>query len=404
MDAFYAAVEQRDNPELRGKPVLVGGRGRRGVVTTASYEARAFGCRAAMPTGQALRLCPHAIVVGIRMSVYAEVSRQVREILLRFTPDVQPISIDEAFMDVTLVRHLHGEPMAIGRAVKDAIRSELKLTASVGVSCNKFLAKVASDMGKPDGLAEIPEGRAAEMLATMPVSVIFGIGPAAAERLAKLGVKTITDLRNLGEVDLARRFGPPTAALWMRLAHGLDDRPVSTGGLAKSIGKERTFGEDIASPAKLRALLLSFVEDVTRDLREEGVVCRRVTIKLRTGDFSTFTRSATLREPTDETDAIWAATEPMLAAWFKERRPALRLIGVSLSELTTERQLGLFESAPSVRAAIPIIALANSGDAAGSATIAPKPPRREKLDSAVDAVVKKFGKGAIRRGGGMEGA
>lgn len=397
MDAFYAAVEQRDDPALRGKPVLVGGTGRRGVVTTASYEARAFGCRSAMPMAQARRLCPGAIVVPGRMRVYAEVSRQVRAILDRFSPDVQPISIDEAFVEATGVRHLLGPPDAIARAIRAAIREELWLPASVGIGPNKFLAKVASDRAKPDGLYEFPAdpGAIEALLAPMPVSVIFGIGPKAADRLREIGIRTIADLRAAGEGPLVPRFGRDAAALWLRLARGLDDRPVRSSAPARSIGKERTFGEDVGDRDTLRAFLLDHVEHVTRTLREEGLVARRVTIKCRTGDFQTFTRAATLERAADDTAAIWSVAAALLDRWLAERRPPLRLLGVSLHDLTGDRQLDLF--GPLQGVAAPAAAAPDSRQAAAASAGAPRPG----VDAATDAIVTRFGSRAITRAGAL---
>lgn len=286
MDAFFASVEQRDNPELRGRAVIVGGSSRRlpagekwvvarryppntrGVVTTASYEARKFGVRSAMPMAQACRLAPDALVVPGRMHVYADTSRRIMEVLRTITPDVQPISIDEAFADITGSAHLFGGPEGAGRELKRRVREAVNLTISVGVSCNKFLAKVASDMHKPDGLTVIEADAAPDLLAPMPVSVIPGVGPKAGQELARLGVRTILDLRRAAarEEDLRRleqRLGGVVRE-WVRMAHGHDDREVHPRERAKSIGKERTFGSDIGDGDELRRLLLGFVEETAR--------------------------------------------------------------------------------------------------------------------------------------------
>ncbi|MBS0187423.1 MAG: DNA polymerase IV [Planctomycetes bacterium] len=406
MDAFFASVEQRDNPDLRGKPVLVGGSSKRGVVMAASYEARKFGCRSAMPTAQALRLCPQAIVVKGGHGKYFAISKQVFGVVRSFTPDVQPISIDEAFFDLTNVMHLHAkgwdrehaweepgrggdmrsrpagpiEPLrALGLAIKQRIREAVDLPASIGISGNKFLAKLCSDLSKPDGLKILPPQDAEEALKPLPVGVIFGVGPKAQERLRQLGIRTIADLRGFGEDRLVSRFGDH-ARDWLGLARGDDNRPVRTSREQKSIGKERTFFENIGDPEELRALLLSFVEDVARSLREDGLKTKGVTLKLRLGDFRTFTRSRALEEPTDATKDIWAAAWSLLQEWLQERKGALRLMGVSLHGLTEQTQLGLFAAEPA-------------------------PVQRDisesKVDSTLDAIVKKFGRDAIRRGGSL---
>jgi DNA polymerase-4 len=300
MDAFYAAIEQRDRPELRGRPVLVGGRGKRGVVTTASYEARPFGCRSAMPMGKALRLCPDAVVVPVRMEVYARVSRQVRAILERFSPDIEPVSIDEAFVDLTNVPMWSPRAVAAAREIKRMVREETRVTASVGIGPNKFLAKVASDMHKPDGLGVIEASRAQETLAPMPVGVLWGVGRVSGERLAKWGIRTVGDLLAFDERDLAREFGD-AGAHWRRLALGLDDRQVASEHTSRSIGRERTFGDDIADPHRLRAILMDELEHAARSLRAEGLVCRRVALKLRRPDFRTSSRSSVLPGATDRT-------------------------------------------------------------------------------------------------------
>ena len=478
MDAFFASVEQRDNPALRGKPVLVGGGSKRGVVAAASYEARKFGCRSAMPTAQALRLCPQAIIVKGRHGKYGEVSKQVFDVVRSFTPDVQPISVDEAFFDLTNVMHLHAKGWdrerawerdsaidamtSLGRRMKQAIRDAVDLPASIGISGNKFLAKLCSDLSKPDGLKTLRPQDAEHELLPLPVGVIFGVGPKAQERLRQLGIKTIAEMRAFGEDRLVSRFGEH-AREWFQLARGEDHRPVRMGREQKSIGKERTFFDNIDDPEELRALLLSFVEDVSRSLRDDGLKAKGVTLKLRLGDFSTFTRSRALAEATDSTKELWAAAWSLLQEWIQQRKGALRLMGVSLHGLTSQTQMGLFEAASQEMEATPIpkrgankgaggsptasrgvpapaqkptesktaseaetaadgAQLLNATDlddadcenardprrgenapeAKGEATTDPKgAKKRRNIDAATDAIAKKFGKDAIRRGGAI---
>lgn len=390
MDAFFASVEQRDNPDLRGKPVLVGGSVKRGVVTAASYESRVFGCRSAMPMAQAMRLCPHAIVVKGRYEKYSEASKSVFEVLRTFTPDVQPISVDEAFMEMTGVMHIYekkwgrkglGALEMTGRSIKQKIREAVDLPASVGISGNKFLAKLSSDLSKPDGLLILDPREAEAKLAPLPAGVIYGLGPKTQERLHQLQIKTIADLKSFGEERLVSRFGEQ-ARDWLRLARGEDSRPVHSGREQKSIGKERTFFDNISDPEELRTLLLGFTEDVARTLREDKMLCRSVTVKLRLGDFRTFSRSATLSAPTDSTRDIWAAALGLLNKWLAERKGALRLMGVSLHGLSGDEQLELFPSPD------------GASDGRG-------PGREQRVDTATDAIVRKFGRGAIKRGGSL---
>lgn len=392
MDAFFASVEQRDNPDLKGKPVLVGGASKRGVVAAASYESRKFGCRSAMPMAQALRLCPHAIVVKGRHGKYGEVSKVVFEVLRSFTPDVQPISVDEAFMEMTGTMHLYEKKWGTngsdalertGRSIRQKIREAVDLPASVGISGNKFLAKLSSDLAKPDGLKILDPRVAERELAPLAVGVIYGLGPKTQDRLRKLEIRTIADLRAFGEERLVSRFGEQ-ARDWLRLARGEDNRPVRLEREQKSIGKERTFFDNISDPDELRTLLLGFAEEVARSLREDGLTCRGVTLKVRLGDFSTFTRSAALASPTDSTKLIWGAALELLNKWLSERRGALRLMGISLHGLSNEEQLGLFQSLPEAQSTA-------------------KPMQRdERVDKATDAIVQKFGRGAIKRGGSLD--
>lgn len=374
LDAFFASVEQLDHPEYRGKPVLVGGSSRRGVVSTASYEARAFGCRSAMPVFKALQLCPHAIVLRVRGRRYREVSLQVREILDRYTPMVEPLSVDEAFLDVTASRRLHGDGPTIARAIREAIRSEIGITASVGVSFNKFLAKLGTDLNKPDGMTVITPDNLRQTLDPLSPSRVWGIGPKAAERLAGLNIRTIGRLRETPVETLSRVLGSDAQHV-LDLVNGIDERDVHTDHDPKSVGHEQTFGQNLHDPERLRAILLEQVAEVAQSLRRRGLLARTVQLKLRYGDFRTITRRATLDAPTDVTDELWQAGRGLFDAWAGMSLAPIRLMGFAVSGLTTARQAGLFDE-----------------------------PRHEKsraVDDAVDRITRKFGRAAIRRAGEM---
>lgn len=375
MDAFFAAVEQRDDPALRGKPILVGGSGKRGVVTTASYEARPFGCRSAMPMAQALRLCPHAIVVPGRYHVYSEISRQVRAILDRFSPDVEPVSVDEAYVDLTNVPAWSARPAAAAREIKRLIAAETRLTASVGVSDSKFLAKVASDMNKPDGLAVLMRADARRVLGPMSVGVLWGVGKVSVERLAELNIRTVDDLLAFDERELERRFGE-SARSWRAMALGEDRRAIRTDRIARSIGKERTFSDDIGDPERLRSILMDELEHAARNLRADGLRCRRIALKLRRPDFTTYSRSSVLPEPTDSTPVLWAAARALLDAFLGNRHTPLRLLGVRLEDLSMPGQLGLFDQQPLTQ-------------------------RTGRIDTVADQIARKFGDRAIGRATGV---
>ena len=381
MDAFFASVEQRDDPRLRGRPVLVGGTSRRGVVSAASYEARAFGCRSAMPTAQALQLCPHAVVVKGRFDAYRAASRAAFDVFGRYTPQIQPMSIDEAWLDVTGSRRLHGDGPTIARSVRRDVLAETGLTCSVGVAPNKFLAKLASGMNKPDGLTVIAPGDVDKILLPLPVGDVWGIGPATVRRLDRFGVRTVADLRKMPPAFFADKTAGVGEGV-RRLVHGLDDRPVTGDRAAKSIGHEHTFGEDVGDLGELRRVLLGQVEHVAARLRKAGCRCRGVTLKLRHGgsyaQFVTLSRAATLPRPTDATLELWRAAESLLAQWAdKDLRP-LRLLGVSLGDLRPaddDEPPGLF---PDESAA-----------------------RQRRLDAAADAIDAKLGRGSVRRGLGL---
>jgi DNA polymerase-4 len=369
MDAFYAAVEQRDRPELRGRPVIVGadpkaGRGR-GVVSTASYEARRFGVGSAMPISQAYRLCPQGVYLPVDMDKYAAVSRQLREVLRRYTDRVEPISIDEAFLDVTDSRRAFGDGETIARRLKEDIVQETALTASVGVATSKLVAKIASDMRKPDGLVVVAPGTEAAFLAPLPVRRLWGVGPKLEERLAALGVVTIGDLASLPAGRLERRLGSHGLDL-LQLARGIDERPVESGeGEAKSLGQEHTYGEDTADPERLRATLLDLADSVARRLRAHGLRGRTVTLKYRDESFRTVTHAETPGRTLDSGAELFAVAARLFAHVHGTRR--VRLLGLYVSGFTPDPQLDLF------------------------------PPEPSKADRLRDSVEARFGEGALTR-------
>lgn len=334
MDAFFAAVEQRDNPRLRGKPVVVGGSpSSRGVVSTCSYEARKFGVRSAMPSREALRLCPQAVFIRPNIAKYAEVGRQVREIMRRYTQVIEPMSIDEAYLDVS-----GQDAIAVARALKEAIRTELRLTASVGISYCKFLAKMASDMEKPDGLTVVTWERAQELLPPLPVRRIHGVGPASEQALKALGINTVGDLLAYDPDVLRKHFGRRADELIM-LARGIDPRPVVTSHEAKSIGEENTFPVDQTDRVHLANLLQQYAHNLAAELKRQQLAARTVTVKIKWnvfieggpkgGDFQQITRSHTLAMPTDDPGEIArVAREIFYRVDFEGRK--VRLLGLSV--------------------------------------------------------------------------
>jgi nucleotidyltransferase/DNA polymerase involved in DNA repair len=335
MDAFYAAVEVREDPSLAGKPLIVGHRGRRGVVSTCSYEARKFGVHSAMPSVVAERLCPQAIWLHGRMSLYVAVSREIRRILDDFSPVVEPLSIDEAFIDLSgIARDLdHGAEVA--DCIKQRIADEQRLTASVGLAPNKFLAKVASDMDKPNGLVILPLDKVPGMLWPLPIERLWGVGPRTAERLRMGGVTTIGELTRLESSALETLVGANHAAHLQALARGEDHRNVSTEHRAKSISEERTYGEDLTDADEIDRALLARAEAVARQLRREGLAGRTVHIKVRTGDFTTWTRSETLSDPTDLVEPILDAARRMFRERIRLGGRGVRLLGLGVSGLDT---------------------------------------------------------------------
>jgi DNA polymerase-4 len=370
LDAFFAAVEQRDNPTLRGKPVVVGMGGAsndRGVVSAASYEARKFGVHSAMPIRTARRLCPTCVFVPVRGAAYQSASREVMTILRRFTPQVEPISIDEAFLDVTGSRQLFGDGEAIARRIKDAISSELELTASVGVATTKLVAKIASDLRKPDGLVTVEPGTEAGFLAPLPISRLWGVGPSTAIALRDFSVATIGDLQVLDRSALVRRFGKHGASLVDR-AHGVDPDPVDNPDAAKSVSHETTFDEDTSDPEVLERTLLAMSEGVSGRLRHAGLKAGTITVKVRDTAFNTVTRQRGLAEPTDMTEPIWRLAVELARPEMRGKR--IRLLGVAASGFGTKQQLGLFEA---------------------------ENPRRRRAIEAADELRERFGTRAITR-------
>jgi DNA polymerase IV len=369
LDAFFAAVEQRDHPELRGKPVIVGGvPPGRGVVSAASYEARAFGVSSAMSVTEAYRRCPHGVFLPVDGRRYQQASRDVMAVLGHFTPLVEPISIDEAFMDVTGSRPLFGEGPEIAAAIKAAIREEVGLTASVGVATTKLVAKIASDLRKPDGLVVVPAGEEAAFLAPLPISRLWGVGDKTAMVLVEYGVKTIGDLAALSPDLLVRRFGKHGASLVTR-AVGLDDDPVHEGDPAKSVGHETTFDVDSSDPEVIERTLLALSDGVAGRLRSAGVKASTIAVKIRDSSFRTITRQRTLAEPTDLTEPIFRAALELARPQVRGIR--VRLLGVTASHLGEREQLGLFPD---------------------------DDPRRRKAIEAADAVRRRFGSKAVTRG------
>ena len=339
MDAFYASIEERDRPELVGKPVIVGGTAEgRGVVAAANYVVRKFGVHSAMPSATAKRLCPHAIVLPPRIDYYAEVSEQIREIFQRYTPLVEPLSLDEAFLDVTGSELLFGSSIEIGRKIKGDIRQQLQLVASVGVAPNKFLAKIASDLHKPDGFVLVDPDLIQEFLDPLPVTRLWGVGRVAAAAFERLGVHTIRQVRELPESLLRQKFGEHGGHL-SQLARGIDERRVIPDRDAKSISHETTFAHDIADPEILRAWIVELAEQVAWRLRRHKLRGRTVHLKIRFSDFRTITRAHTLSDPTNSTQDIWRAAVEMLTQRLPERRLPVRLVGVGVSGFANPNQI-----------------------------------------------------------------
>ena len=344
MDAFYASIEQRDDPALRGLPVVVGGAARRGVVAAASYEARQYGIRSAMSGRKAAELCPNAVFVSSRLEYYATVGRQVREIFLRFTPLVQPLSLDEAFLDVAGTTRLFGSAETIGLQIKDTIKKELDLTASVGLAPLKFVAKIASDLNKPDGFLKVEASQMVSFLDPLPVSRLWGVGRVGNSKLASLHLKTIGDIRRYDRAILKQKLGNWGDHLW-KLANGIDPRKVVPDRAAKQISHERTFSEDLTDVDMMRAVISHLCEQVARRLRRNDRSARSVTLKYRCDDFRTFVHSRSFAQAMRSTDAIYRMAMTLLLELRAQHPDPIRLLGVSVGNLTADsvQQLNLFD-------------------------------------------------------------
>ncbi len=366
MDAFFASVEQRDHEEYRGKPVIVGGLSSRGVAATASYEARRFGVHSAMPMAAAKKRCPQGIFVQGNHAHYREVSAQIFAIFARFSPLVEALSIDEAFLDITGMGQLAASPKAHAQRIKQAIYEETGLVASVGIAPNKFLAKLASDLQKPDGLVIIPPDRVREILWPLPIRRLWGVGKKTAEKLQNMGYETVGQIAQAEQSGLQKAFGPKLAAQLAALANGQDDRKVEPMREAKSIGKEITFPEDLRSLEQAEHELLELAEKVGWRLRIAGVQARTVQLKVRLGDFTTYTRSRTLSEATCYDEVLYATAKDLLREL--KITSGFRLLGVTGTGFELFGQASLFTD-----------------------------PKKERLYHAIDAIKKRYGEGVLTK-------
>jgi DNA polymerase-4 len=376
MDAFYASVEQRDNPELRGKPVVVGGSSKRGVVAAASYEARVFGIRSAMPIAEARRRCPHLCHAKVRMSHYQQISAAIFNIFREFTPLVEGLSLDEAFLDVTASISLFGSPVAIAAQVKQRIFDATALRASVGVAANKLVAKIASDLDKPDGLTVLYPADYPTRLDPLSIAVIPGIGPQTRKRLDAIQVRTVRDLRTAPDRLLTPIFGRYTQSIVERAA-GIDERPVVASRAEKSISAEETFDTDLVDRAAMERELLRLAERTTTRLRKHGLGAGTVQVKIRQSDFTTCTRQRSIKPPASSTDQIYAIACDLLRTWLERNAGArIRLLGVGGSNLAAVQQADLF-----------------ADDNAEPVS---------RVDQAVDAIRDRFGTDSLERASTLE--
>jgi DNA polymerase IV len=372
MDAFYASVEVRDQPDLAGKPVIVGGAGGRGVVLSATYEARAFGVRSAMPVNRARRLCPQALFVPPRHRVYAAVSREIMAVFREVTPEVEPLSLDEAFLDISGAIRRLGRPAAIARLIRASVREQYGLTCSVGVATTKFVAKLASTVSKPDGMRVVPAGEVLEFLHPLPVAALWGVGDKTGEVLARFGLRTVGDIARTPSATLQRELGAAAGAHLAALAWGRDPRPVVPRVPDKSIGAEETFATDVDDPVVIRRELLRLSERTARGLRAGAWMARTVVVKLRLANFKTITRSKTLPEPTDVAQMIYRTACALYAGSGLDARARLRLVGV--------RATGLIPA----------------GVTATQLALGEEPVSWRDAEQAVDKIAGRFGPGTVR--------
>jgi len=373
MDAFYASVEQLDHPEFRGRCVIVGGQSNRSVVSAASYEARKFGVHSAMPMFQARQKCPEAIIVAPRMDRYKELSRTIMNLLKDFTPLLEVVSIDEAYMDLSDSDKLHGGPIEVGKQIKKMIQAAVNLTCSIGIAPNKFLAKIASDMNKPDGLTVIRESEVDDFIKALPIRKVPGVGEKTAVRLERMEIRRLGDIRRFSEDALANRLGKFGRRL-KQLSLGIDASAVQPDSQHKSVSSERTLSADTRDLKKLKIFLLGQSETVAAGLRKEGVRAKTVTLKMKTADFKIFTRSRTLDAPTRSSENIYLEAEKLLDSFKFNQK--VRLIGVSASGL--------------IPASVPVQMDMFIPNSAAAQTW-------ERVDQTLDSIKQKFGRHAIRR-------
>jgi DNA polymerase-4 len=376
MDAFYASIEQRDNPELRGKPVIVGGEHAREVVAAASYEARRFGVRSAMPGREARRRCPDGIFLRPRMQRYREVSGQVFAVMRDITPLVEGLSLDEAFLDITGSLKSYGSERALGETLRNRVHEQTGLVISIGIAPSKFVAKIASDIDKPGGFVIVAGDHVEAFLDPLPINRLWGLGPKSLPRVEQAGIRTIRDLRLSPPAQLRALLGQ-RADHFQRLARGEDQRPVSPDRDDKSISSEETFATDLADLVTLETELLGMADKVARRIRKAGVATTTVTVKIRTPDFSTATRSRSFHPPVQESSAIFSVARDLLHEWWQQQaEPAVRLLGVAAAKLTPAGQFSLFDQLPQAR-----------------------PENRPgKVDALMDDINARFGQAGLQRG------